>query len=96
MKTLPGIKTALFFTLVFVVGLGVYGGTKNKKGLKKKHKFIVGFGWSETAPCELDPVAHSAGDVKAYLDGTNMPNRYKIQHYSDSNPQGAPEGDLIV
>lgn len=96
MKTLPGIKIAVFFTLVFVVGLGVYAGTKNTKASSRKHKFIVGFGWSETDPCDPNPAPHSIGEIKAYFDGLNAPHKYKVQHYVDGNPDGAPEGDLCL
>jgi hypothetical protein len=96
MKTLPGIKIAVFFTLVFVVGLGVYAGTKNTKALNKKQKFIVGFGWSETDPCAPDPVAHSVADIELYLTGTGKANKYKLQHYVDGNPFGAPQGNLCL
>ena len=95
MKTLPGIKTALFFTLVFVVGLGVYAGQKNKKAVSKQ-KVIVQFGWDEAPPFTLNPAPHSIGEIKAYLTGANKPKHYKIQHYVDSNPDGAPEGDLNI
>jgi hypothetical protein len=94
MKTLPGLKLALFFSLVFSVGLAVYAGPKGTQLWNKRHKLLIAFGWSETTPNEFNPVPHSISDIKSYLTGTNKPVKYKLQHYSDGNPDGAPEGDL--
>ncbi len=96
MKTLPGFKIAAFFTLVFVVALGVYAGAKDTKGLTKKHKVIVGFGWSETAPCDADPVDRSVEDITNHLLGLSKSARYKIQHYKDGKPDGDPQGNLCL
>src|SRR3954454_8120647 len=99
MKTLPGIKIALFFSLVFAVALAVYAGPKQHthatKLWNKSHKLLVQFGWSDTTH-ELNPVPHSVSDITSYLTGTNKPVKYKLQHYADSNPDGAPQGDLDV
>ena len=96
MKTLPGIKIVAFLALVSLVGVAVYGGTKEIKASKKKHKIMVGFGWSETSEDHLNPVPHSINDIKAYFAGTDKPHRYKMQQYADGLADGAPEGDLYI
>jgi hypothetical protein len=96
MKTLPGIKTALFFILVFAVGLAVYAGPKKTNVWDKKHKLLVQFGWTETTPPELNPAPHSVSDIEKHLTETNKSAKYKLQHYVDSKPDGEPVGDLVA
>jgi hypothetical protein len=93
MKTLPGIKIVAFAALASVVGLTVYAGTKGNAAMKKKHKYIVRFGWSETTANELQPAPHSVSEIEAYLAALDY-SRHLIQYYVDGLADVNPKGYL--